>query len=146
VPCTNVLRRTMLARMPLHGPEFHFRILCAFVKFVDGNRSLRAAILAYLQQFALVQFLDADELVGCFARQDQLDELGLRCLAVSVLRVLENEYHEKGDDRGARVDNELPGFGMIENRPGNDPRRYQYKSNNEAQRLPGQIRYGGRKP
>jgi hypothetical protein len=135
----------MPARCLRDGLEFDLRALDALVELVHGSRSLRAAILAHLQQFALVQSLDADEFVGSFARQDQLVKLGLMCFAVPVLRVLQNEYHEDRHNRGARVDNELLGCGIINDGPGNGPRQYQQKSDNESQRLPRPIRYGGGK-
>lgn len=52
--------------------------------------------------------LDTDEVVLGMARTDQLVELGLDG-AVAVLRVLDQEQHQEGDDRGAGVDDELPG-------------------------------------
>jgi hypothetical protein len=66
--------------------------------------------------------LDADEAVPRLAaRADDLVELGLHGRGVSVLRVLDQEDHEEGDDGGGRVHHELPGVGVAEDRPCDRP-------------------------
>src|ERR1041385_8274058 len=54
-------------------------------------------------------------------RANQLVELELNHLAVPVLRVLNQEYHQEGDDRRAGVDHELPGIAESEDRTGQRP-------------------------
>src|SRR5579883_1248321 len=40
---------------------------------------------------------------------------------ILVLRTLDQEHHQKRDDRSAGVDDELPGIGEVEERPQNSP-------------------------
>jgi len=58
------------------------------------------------------------------AHADELIELHLDRGAIPVLRVLNQEDHKEGHDRGAGVDDELPGVGVIKVRatrgPGHD--------------------------
>ena len=42
-------------------------------------------------------------------------------LASAVLGVLDQEHHEKGDDRRRRINNELPGIGEMKGGTGEDP-------------------------
>ena len=56
------------------------------------------------------------------AGADQFVELGLHGRAVAVLRVLDQEHHQEGDDRGAGVDDQLPGVAKAEDRPASPPR------------------------
>jgi hypothetical protein len=42
---------------------------------------------------------------------------------VSVLRILDQKYHKGSDDGGTRINNELPGIGVVEVRPGHKPQR-----------------------
>ena len=65
--------------------------------------------------------LDADEGVLGGAGADQFVELGLDRRAVPVLRVLDQENHQEGDDGGAGVDDELPAIGEAEDRPRHGP-------------------------
>ena len=53
---------------------------------------------------------------------DQLVELDLHGLGVAVLRVLDQEHHQERDDRGAGVDDELPGVAEAEDRSSDAPR------------------------
>jgi hypothetical protein len=49
-------------------------------------------------------------------RAQQLVQLDLDRLGVAVLRCLDEEHHEEGDDGGERVDHELPGVAEAEER------------------------------
>src|SRR6266850_1095805 len=40
---------------------------------------------------------------------------------ILVLRVLDQEHHEEGEDRGARVDHELPGIRVVKSGAGHGP-------------------------
>ena len=55
---------------------------------------------------------------------DELVQLEIDGAGVPVLGVLNEEHHEKGDDGGAGVDDELPGVGVVidgaGDRPGKD--------------------------
>src|SRR5690606_8853601 len=56
------------------------------------------------------EMLDANETVLALTHPDQLVELGLQGRAIPVLRVLDEEHHEEGDDGRAGIDDELPGI------------------------------------
>ena len=47
---------------------------------------------------------------------DQLVQLELHRRGVAVLGVLDQEDHQEGDDRGAGVDDQLPGVAEVEDR------------------------------
>ena len=47
----------------------------------------------------------------------QLIELDLHGDRIAVLRALDQEHHEEGDDGGARVDHELPGIAPVKMGP-----------------------------
>ncbi len=52
---------------------------------------------------------------------DQFVELEVDGAGVAVLRVLNKEDHQKRDDGGARVDDELPGVGVVVERTSEGP-------------------------
>ena len=73
-------------------------------------------------ELRLGQLLEVEErVVRTVERADDLVELDLNGRAVAVLRVLDQEDHEERDDRGRRVDDELPGVAEAEDRPADDP-------------------------
>jgi len=43
---------------------------------------------------------------------------------MAVLGILDQEYHQKSDNRCTSVDNQLPGVREVENRPGDKPNSY----------------------
>jgi hypothetical protein len=78
------------------------------------------------------------------ARADQFVEFGLDRDTVAVLGVLDEEHHQEGDDRRAGVDDELPGVGIAEHGPCYRPRDDDGAAHCEGDRLPGDMRHGGR--
>ena len=52
---------------------------------------------------------------------DQFVELQMHHFGVAILRVLNQEDHQEGDDRRTRVDDELPRIGVAEYRPSRPP-------------------------
>src|SRR5262245_23708132 len=52
---------------------------------------------------------------------DELVDLDLKRFGVAVLRVLDEEHHQEGDDSRRRVDGELPHIGIAEKWPGQGP-------------------------
>ena len=50
-----------------------------------------------------------------------LVEFQINGFRVTVLRVLDEEYHEEGDDGRASIDNELPGVREVKCRAGHSP-------------------------
>src|SRR5690242_15653052 len=65
--------------------------------------------------------LDAHQRVSSVADANQFVELHLHGCAVAVLRILDEKDHVKGDDRGAGVDDKLPGIRKAEERSGHAP-------------------------
>ena len=73
-------------------------------------------------EFIFRHLIEVDEAVARFFHgMNQLIELELHDLGVAVLRVLNEEHHEEGDDGRAGVDDELPGVREAEERPGRRP-------------------------
>ena len=71
-----------------------------------------------------VELLEIDEhVVRAGGDAQQLVELHLHGFGVAVLRALDQEHHEERDDRGARVDHELPGIAPVEERAADRPAR-----------------------
>src|SRR5882757_6146548 len=86
---------------------------------------------------------DANERVLDFARPDELVEFDLDCRSVPVLRVLDEEYHEKRHDRGSGIDDELPRVREIEDwsgdRPGDDDQRCRDERDGATGKLGGVV-------
>ena len=73
-------------------------------------------------QLGLGEVFDGDETVACpFEGGHDLVELELHRQGVAVLSPLDEEDHQKRDDGGAGVDDELPRIGVVEERPGRGP-------------------------
>src|SRR5690606_8401190 len=77
---------------------------------------------------------------------DQFVELDLHRLGIPVLRVLDQEHHEKGDDGGPGIDHQLPGVAEAEDRPGEGPGQNHPDGDREAQRAGGEARSRPRQP
>ena len=74
-------------------------------------------------QFVLAEILHVDQPVArALDRGDELVQLQLNRHGVLVLRALDQEHHQEGDDRRAGVDHQLPRVGVPEQRAGDDPR------------------------
>src|SRR3546814_9667411 len=79
--------------------------------------------------------LDADKRTARFPdRPQQFVELGLHRRAVTILRILDQKDHEKGDDRGGRIDDQLPRIRIAENRAAKSPSDNQEHRHDEGQR------------
>ena len=107
-------------------------------------------ILAGAQSFELALHL-VERVVGAILKIDEfvargvdapedLVELEVQGARVAVLSVLHQEHHEKGDDGGAGVDDQLPGIGVAENRPGDGPQNDEAAGGGECVRCPELIR------
>ncbi len=98
-------------------------------------------------QVSLAQVLDIDEPV---ARPvdggDDFVELQLHGAGLLVLGPLDEKHHEEGDDRGTRVDDELPGVGVSERGTRQDPDSDRAASCGEGGRAAGPIRGRRREP
>src|ERR671932_306824 len=69
-------------------------------------------------------------------RSDQLVQLQLHSRAVSILGVLDEEYHQESDDGGASVYDQLPGVAEPEDRTGNSPNQDDKHGDSESSRMP----------
>ena len=70
----------------------------------------------------LRHILDVDEPVaGAMNRGYQFIELQVDGLGILVLASLNEEDHEKCDDGGTRIDDELPGIGVVEEGSADEP-------------------------
>jgi len=78
---------------------------------------------------------------------DQLVEFELKRLRVTILRVLDHEDHQKRDNRGCRIDDELPGIGPAKegarNQPHTDTQKRQHKRGRAAELLLNPAREAG---
>ncbi len=61
--------------------------------------------------------------MGTLGGADQFIKLELDRRRVAVLRVLDQEHHQEGDDGGPGVDDQLPGVAVVEQGPGQEPQR-----------------------
>ena len=72
-------------------------------------------------------------------------ELKVKSLGVSVLSVLNQEDHKKSDDRGASIDDELPGVGEVEYGPAGCPYNQRNHGTQKHHRMSNQSRNTGSK-
>src|SRR5262245_17649767 len=66
-------------------------------------------------------------------RADELVELKVQRLGVAVLRVLDQEHHQEREDRGARVDDELPRVRVVKGGARHGPRDHQHQREEERE-------------
>lgn len=81
-----------------------------------------------------------------FGCTDELIEFHLNCFGVSILGVLNQKNHQERDDRGTRVDGQLPGVAEAEYRPRNYPSGDDTDSKNKHPRPTTEVRSGLGKP
>ena len=66
--------------------------------------------IPHLIQLLLVHLFEVEQgVVGLGHHEDQLIELELQGFGITVLGILDEENHQKGNDGRPRVDNQLPG-------------------------------------
>lgn len=69
-------------------------------------------------EFGLGEVFQIGQFVArSFIDPDQLVEFEMQRCTIVVLRVLDKKHHQERDDRGARIDDQLPGIGKLKNRP-----------------------------
>src|SRR5215471_3520890 len=59
--------------------------------------------------------------MSAFRGSDQFVEFQLDCLSVSILGVLNEKDHQEGDDRSARIYDQLPRVAEVKHRTCDDP-------------------------
>ncbi len=75
-----------------------------------------------LIELDLRKVLYIDHFVFCFVyRMDQLVQFQMNGSGIAVLGILDQEDHQECDDRGAGIDDQLPGVGVMENGTGKGP-------------------------
>lgn len=87
---------------------------------------LRHALEPFVERgkVLVAQVFKTDILCAGTGSADELVELDLDGFAVTILRVLDEEYHQEGDNGGASIDDELPCIGEIKQRSGDTPNEH----------------------
>ena len=93
-------------------------------------------------QIGLGQIFEVDEIVARFGEAaDEFIELEMHGFGVAVLRALDQEDHDEGDDGRAAIDDELPRIREVEKRTGDQPD--DHHSKREAEGPDGTDSFGG---
>src|SRR5687768_1322621 len=86
--------------------QFRSGLLCQFLIFHPDA-----------VEFGLVHLFKIEYGILCtFHSSYQLIQLDLHGLSITVLRILNEKYHQESDNGGAGVDHQLPGITKFENR------------------------------
>jgi hypothetical protein len=96
-------------------------LLNLLVNFLDGRLQIlvqraRDSFITVSKQVELFfgETLHVNQLVvSALDRVNQFIELEMERLRLAILRVLDQENHQEGDDRRTSVDDKLPGFGVL---------------------------------
>src|SRR5262245_58487065 len=97
-----------------------------------------AELLAQGVELLFRQFLEIDEIIaGAIDRANELVELDLKSHAVAVLRVLDQEHHEKRDNGCRRIDDELPALRETDKGPPCCPEDQEHAGDGENHRPTG---------
>jgi hypothetical protein len=93
------------------------------------------------------QIFKIDKFISCvFEGADNLIEFEMHCFSIAVLRVLDQEHHEEGNDRRGSVDDQLPGIGKMKRWSRENPHKDDERSSGESPgRFRGRPRNGGRR-
>jgi hypothetical protein len=126
------------SRAPLRedDPRPVHRVLGLARPFFFAARSAASAQAVEALDLLAGQMLDADKSVVRSADADQLVQLRLQCRAVAVLRVLNNEHHQKRNDRGTGVDDQLPSVRIAEIRSRYTPNEHDEGCKDKSARTP----------
>ncbi len=96
-----------------------------------------AVVLAHPLKNLLIHILQVQQAVAGLGYPDQLVKFDLQRRRVPVLAVLDQEYHQKRHDRGARIDHQLPRVPIMEQGPGSPPYHHDGRRDQERHRLAG---------
>jgi len=89
---------------------------------VLGSFSHPAELSFEFLKLLVRKLLEIDKLIArVFDRTNQFVQFEMHCFSVTVLRVLNQKYHQERDDGRGGVDDELPGVGKMKGRAGNEP-------------------------
>ena len=105
---------------------------------LTGHIRARSAIIVQLLKLFIGEILDRSELILCPLHcQHELRQFELDRKRVAVLRILDQEYHQKSHDCRAGVDHQLPSVAVIEHRAGHDPGDHNGERQQERDRMAG---------
>src|SRR5688572_6766612 len=116
-----------------------------------GRSGIGGALAAGLARHALIDVLDLVEILflelfeieqlvlGVADRSNDLVELYLNRFRVAVLRALDEEHHQEGDDGRAGVDDELPGVAEAKQGAGQRPHEHDAQRHHECRRAAGGV-------
>ena len=97
---------------------FHRMALCQLDIFL-GHLDQPLVVFMKRFDFVFVQIFHVDQAVArAFQRRDDLVQFDVNGERVFILRTLDQENHQEGDDRRAGVDYQLPGVRELKYRPG----------------------------
>src|SRR6266702_3607904 len=84
-------------------------------------------------QILIGKVLKIDQFVSrVFERADDLVQLQLKCFSIAVLCVLNEKYHQEGDDGRAGINDKLPCVRKMKRRPGRAPDHDDQNRNGES--------------
>ena len=106
--------------IPVDHPQLVFRIFAGFSGFEDGFRPPLVFAL-YVFQLFVRQVLQSHKRIVRLADANEFVQLHLDRGGVTVLRILDQEHHQKRDDGRTCVDHKLPSIREPEERAGNRP-------------------------
>jgi hypothetical protein len=86
------------------------------------------------------EIFEHDQFVaGSFDGADEFVEFEMDRFGIAILHVLDEENHQEGDNRGAGIDDELPGVGEVKKRAGDGPKCDDEKGDGEGDRGAGEF-------
>ena len=108
--------------------------------FERGVGALAQFLMQFFELVVRKIFGRSEAVLGFVHREDQLRELELQRHRVAVLRVLNQEHHQERDDRGRRIDHELPRVAVAEQRTAHGPNDHRPCCEQERDRLAHPVR------
>jgi len=109
---------------------------------LKGHLGTGATIVVQLLELLIGEVLDCSELIfrplHC---QHEFRQFELNRKRVAVLRVLDQEYHQKRHDGRASIYHQLPGVAVAEYRAGRYPDSHDSEGEQECYRVAGPLRY-----
>jgi hypothetical protein len=75
----------------------------------------RKAFVSNIGNLILRKMFNTNQCVLCGAHSNEFIKLCLNSRRIAILGVLNNEHHQKSDDRRPCIDNQLPSVGVMEN-------------------------------
>src|SRR5688572_28579740 len=121
------------------------RIECALL--VVGVFTDCPEFVLQTREFLFGLFLELNQLrTSSFYRRQQLVELEMDRMGMTVLSILNEEHHEKCDDRRAGIDDQLPAFRKAVVRARYQPDEHEEKGYDEDPRRSHPVGSSGREP